>query len=336
MTSLAEINVVPLVDVMLVLLIIFMVAAPMIQRGIDVKLPQSRRATSVTGERVEITLPDSIRQSRTVFVGKQEVKLENLQEIVRQRMETGADQGSVPARRRQRAVSGSDGRDRRAEGGRGAEHRHGRQDAERALMDVTDVLRGRMQTPGGAAEDDLASRWPRTSSLAAALIVSRGGLPRSRHDAPATLMTISLARQRRPGKRRHDRARRPSGAGGDAAGRRAKREAVRAPAAKTPEMTMPLPNAKTVKPTTSPNVKQAPDEARGRTPTKGKETAFGSAIADTGVRGQGFGLSTGGGAGSGSSLEITGDFCCPEYLATMITRIRAAWNQNQGAQRQPA
>jgi biopolymer transport protein ExbD len=56
-TSLAEINVVPLVDVMLVLLIIFMVTAPMIQRGIDVKLPVSRRASAVEGERLFITVP---------------------------------------------------------------------------------------------------------------------------------------------------------------------------------------------------------------------------------------------------------------------------------------
>ena len=47
-SSLSEINVVPLVDVMLVLLIIFMVAAPMMQKGIEVKLPVSRRADKMS------------------------------------------------------------------------------------------------------------------------------------------------------------------------------------------------------------------------------------------------------------------------------------------------
>jgi periplasmic protein TonB len=197
-------------------------------------------------------------------------------------------------------------------------------------MDVTDILRDRMQTPAGLQKMISVSVAVHLA-LAAALILARGGL--MRHDAPPTLMTISLSGSAGPenggmtalGGRPVQAVTPPEDA--------AKREAVRAPAAKAPEMTMPLPNAKTVKTTPAPSVKQAPDEARGRTPTRGKEPAFGSAIADTGVRGQGFGLSTGGGAGSGSTLEITGDFCCPEYLATMITRIRAAWNQNQNGAR---
>ncbi len=49
-TSLSEINVTPLVDVMLVLLIIFMVTAPMLQTGIDVELPETRNVKEVRQE----------------------------------------------------------------------------------------------------------------------------------------------------------------------------------------------------------------------------------------------------------------------------------------------
>src|SRR4029077_9109637 len=55
----------------------------------------------------------------------------------------------------------------------------------------------------------------------------------------------------------------------------------------------------------------------------------GSAVADTGARGQGFGLSTGGGAGSGSYLDV-GNFCCPDYLTTMIESIRRNWIHQTG------
>jgi biopolymer transport protein TolR len=90
-TSLAEINVVPLVDVMLVLLIIFMVTAPMIQRGVDVSLPVSRRATAVEGERVFVTVPASYRQNHLIFLNEEQIRVDALQERIRQKMERLTD-----------------------------------------------------------------------------------------------------------------------------------------------------------------------------------------------------------------------------------------------------
>jgi biopolymer transport protein ExbD len=89
--SLAELNVVPLVDVMLVLLIIFLVTAPMIQRGIDVNLPVARRAQQITGERIEVTVPLTYRKDRRLFLGQEAMDPVRLQELVRQRMENRAD-----------------------------------------------------------------------------------------------------------------------------------------------------------------------------------------------------------------------------------------------------
>ncbi len=63
---LAEINVTPLVDVMLVLLIIFMVTAPLIQQGVEVKLPEAR-AEPVKAEEEKLVL--SVKEDRSIWLG---------------------------------------------------------------------------------------------------------------------------------------------------------------------------------------------------------------------------------------------------------------------------
>jgi biopolymer transport protein TolR len=55
-TSLAEINITPLVDVVLVLLIIFMVTAPVLQSGIDVSVPKTRSVKEITQQRQVLTI----------------------------------------------------------------------------------------------------------------------------------------------------------------------------------------------------------------------------------------------------------------------------------------
>jgi len=72
---LAEINVTPLVDVVLVLLIIFMVTAPMLQMGIDVNLPRvTSKSIDVTEEKLVLT----INGSKEIFINKNKTSLPDL------------------------------------------------------------------------------------------------------------------------------------------------------------------------------------------------------------------------------------------------------------------
>ena len=73
-TSLAEINIVPLVDVVLVLLVIFMLTAPVLQSGIEVAVPKTHTVKEVTEQRAVVTID---RQQR-VFLGESPVNLQEL------------------------------------------------------------------------------------------------------------------------------------------------------------------------------------------------------------------------------------------------------------------
>lgn len=72
--ALSEINVTPFVDVMLVLLIIFMVTAPLMQQGVDVELPQAEGQKMYPAERVNITIAKDGR----IYMDKSSVTLDTL------------------------------------------------------------------------------------------------------------------------------------------------------------------------------------------------------------------------------------------------------------------
>lgn len=81
-TSLAEINITPLVDVVLVLLVIFMLTAPILQSGIEVTLPKTRTVRVVKSEKVVIT----IDKEQTLYVGNNPVNIHALGATVEQKL----------------------------------------------------------------------------------------------------------------------------------------------------------------------------------------------------------------------------------------------------------
>ncbi len=73
-TSLSEINVTPFVDVVLVLLIIFMLTAPILESGIEVDLPKTRTVRVVSEEKVVVT----IDKRQNIYVGNDPVNIHRL------------------------------------------------------------------------------------------------------------------------------------------------------------------------------------------------------------------------------------------------------------------
>lgn len=78
-TSLSEINIVPFVDVVLVLLVIFMIAAPILQSGIEVDLPKTRTVKEITEDRLVVT----IDRAQRVYLGNEPVNIKELSAKIR-------------------------------------------------------------------------------------------------------------------------------------------------------------------------------------------------------------------------------------------------------------
>ena len=81
-SSLADINITPLVDVVLVLLIIFMLTAPILQSGIEVSVPKTKTVKEITEERLVLTID---RQQR-VFLGNDAIKVLAIPDTLRRKV----------------------------------------------------------------------------------------------------------------------------------------------------------------------------------------------------------------------------------------------------------
>ncbi len=81
-TSLSEINVTPFVDVMLVLLVIFMITAPILESGIEVDLPKTKTVRVTSDEKVVVT----IDKRQTIYVGNDPINIHRLGSYVLDQM----------------------------------------------------------------------------------------------------------------------------------------------------------------------------------------------------------------------------------------------------------
>ena len=82
-TTLADINMVPFIDVVLVLLIIFMITAPILQSGIDVNLPKTQTVKEISEQRLVVT----IDRAQLIYLGNEPVNIHDLGNKVHAQMQ---------------------------------------------------------------------------------------------------------------------------------------------------------------------------------------------------------------------------------------------------------
>ncbi|HUE90413.1 MAG TPA: TonB family protein [Vicinamibacterales bacterium] len=189
---------------------------------------------------------------------------------------------------------------------------------------VSQILSARSQDTGGM-QGVLGASLLVHLALIAMMFFAPGAWFGAMSPEPEVVMTISLGGPVGP----RDGGMTPMGGRPVQAISEIKRaiEPVRPPAAKAPEMIEPK---KTAPKKAEAKVTDTAKTPRGRTPTTGEEVRKGSAVsAAQSARGQGFGLSSGGG-GTGSVLH-TANFCCPEYVALMLDAVNRNWDHNQQA-----
>jgi TonB family protein len=188
---------------------------------------------------------------------------------------------------------------------------------------VSDILRRRKQEPGGLKKTAAISLAAHAAAFAVLLMLP--SMPRAAQP-PRVIMNISLGGS--PG---------PKTGGMQMIGGRAIQAAqpstdpqmakstLPSVTATPPKMTLPDPKQK---PRTPPKPAATSKDPKGTAVGRGFETQLGTAKVDTGAKGQGFGLSSGGSGGDGG-VKLDVDFCCPEYITDMRERIIKNWNQNQ-------
>ena len=186
------------------------------------------------------------------------------------------------------------------------------------MSDVTDVIVARQRQP-----DALSAMvfWSVGAHVAIVALLLFGpfdwGL--TANEPPRTVMTISLAGA--PG---------PRAGGMTPMGGREIPETAAKPAPPVPVPAPPKPAAREALPAPKPQpTTPAARTTRPAAKPAAEEPTPGATKTETGARGQGFGLSTGGSGGSGVQLEA-GDFCCPDYLQQMVTLIQQNWQSKQG------